>query len=613
MEILSICIFLIYCYGLGFTVTRFIKDNQFETTVMRLGVGLGSLPFLALLLNVVHIPLDWRIILIISLAVPLYDLYPAFKKNNIFKRIRMPSTDTLLVLVIFFACLSIYCNGPFNYPWLENDDSWGHAAGIKYIALEKNLSAPQGVFYYLNPYPPGYDLIFGILHQIHSSLYWTLKFFNGFIISLGFLFFYIFVKNFSQNNTVAIIATFFLACIPCYLSHFIWAHALAVTLFFPAFYTVLKTQKDKRYILPGCLAISGILLTQPTQGIKFIIMLFIVIGVSAFFRKRGWKNMVVVFLIGAAMSLIWWGPILNSMRTGDFKLASRNDTHISGKVRKFSANYNKRIFAPTGGTATRAYNIKDYLIAPKYNMINNPIGVGPMLCLLAILGIFYLLKHGKDTEIDKKIYSTAILSWLLFTFLGMNTQTFNLPFGLFAFRFWMLFAIPVSILAAESLCQSVIRKNKTVLRNSAFIVVIISVLASSAYFKFKVNTSIWPRGVFWSSHKELSGYIWMRNHLPVNSKVFAFTDNLFVIGHDMRADFWSPEYKESFDHAIDLNSRELHTRLKKRGFQYLLIGERAVIKFGVDTINDKLQTLSNNNKYSLIYKIDRRFWIFKIS
>jgi len=546
MEFISICIFLIYAYGLGYATTRFIKNNQFETTILRIGVGLGTLPFLALFLNAIHLPLDWRIFLIISLAIPFYDLCIAFKKNNLALNVKSPSKDTFLVLIIFFVCLSIYCNGPFSYPWLENDDSWAHAAGIKYITIEKNLNVPQGIFYYLNPYPPGYDLVFGILHQIHPSIYWTLKFFNGFIISLGFLFFYIFVKQFSQNNTAAVIATFFLACIPCYLSHFIWAHALAVTLFFPAFYLALKVQLDKRFILPACLVISGIYLTQPTQSIKFTIMLFLLIIMSALFKKEGWKRMFIALMLGAMLSLLWWGPKLNDMRTGNFKLALRKDRIISVLTKKFSLEFKKHIFAPDGGTATRSYTAQDYFFPRKFNYINNPIGVGSVLCLLSLLGVFYCVKSIRDEKIEKKIYGSTILAWLIFTFLGMNTQTFNFPFGLFAFRFWMLFAIPISILAAETLTRWAIRKDITILSRINLTVILICVLINSGYFKFKANTGIWPWGVFWNSKQELSGHVWLRNYLPANSKVFTFTDNLFVIGNDMRADFWSQEYKNSF-------------------------------------------------------------------
>jgi len=252
MKILNIFLFLIYTYGLGYSLTRSIKEKGLEVTVIRIGIGLGCVPLLGIILNLLHIPLDWRIFLLLSSFFPLIDLMAAIKSKSL-KRPPKITKTTLILLGIFLVCVFIYCSGPFNYPWLENDDPWTQAAGIKYIALEKNINVPSGEFQYLNPYPPGYGLLFGILHQTHQSLYWTLKFFNGLIIAFGYLFFYFFAKEFTKNNKKALFATFFLAAIPCYLSHFIWAHTLAVTLFFPALYTLLKSEEDKRFILPACI------------------------------------------------------------------------------------------------------------------------------------------------------------------------------------------------------------------------------------------------------------------------------------------------------------------------------------------------------------------------
>ena len=93
------------------------------------------------------------------------------------------------MLVVFAFTFYIYGSGAFNYPYLEDDDPWGHAEGVKYMAIEKNAFGP-GTEYtgYINPYPPTYDTLMGILHQTNDSVYWTLKFFNALIISLSVIY-----------------------------------------------------------------------------------------------------------------------------------------------------------------------------------------------------------------------------------------------------------------------------------------------------------------------------------------------------------------------------------------------------------------------------------------
>ena len=74
MSFLTIVLFLVYTFGLGLAATSFVKnsDNFLERNLMRMGFGLALLPFLGLILNFLRIPIDWRIILVLSIAYPLY-------------------------------------------------------------------------------------------------------------------------------------------------------------------------------------------------------------------------------------------------------------------------------------------------------------------------------------------------------------------------------------------------------------------------------------------------------------------------------------------------------------------------------------------------------------
>ena len=198
MGIVTILLFFVYCYGLGFTLSSFVKnsDNFLERNLMRVGIGLSLVPFLAIILNLIKLPADWRIVLFLSLIYPVYYLIRNYNKFNFSFKLTKTDLSIFAMLVIFFASFYVYGTGAFNYPYLEDDDSWGHASGVKYIAVEKNAfdQSTQSIRY-LNPYPPTYNILLGILHQTNDSVYWTLKFFNALIVSLSVVFFYFFVKE----------------------------------------------------------------------------------------------------------------------------------------------------------------------------------------------------------------------------------------------------------------------------------------------------------------------------------------------------------------------------------------------------------------------------------
>ena len=227
LDLITIILFFVYTYGLGFSLTYFLKnaENFWERNLMRIGIGLGSMVVLGILLNFLHLPIDWKIFLVVSLILPFYDLFKRIKTKTI-PKINIPLTKSnlfvLIVLLIFIGTLFMYASGAFKYPYLEDDDPWNYAKGVKYIALEKTAFEPEGfdekgIFHYIEPYPPGYSLIMGVLHQTSESISWTLKFFTSLIISLSIIFFYFFVKKFTDDKSKALFATFVLAAIPCFL------------------------------------------------------------------------------------------------------------------------------------------------------------------------------------------------------------------------------------------------------------------------------------------------------------------------------------------------------------------------------------------------------------
>ncbi len=522
------------------------------------------------------------------------------------------SLPTLLLLLLILAfSATIYVYGPFTYPWLEDDDSWGHAAGIKYIAVEKTLRAPSGEFPYLNPYPPLYDLVFAVLHQFHPSLYWTMKFYNGVIICLGVLAFFFFARRFMGGDTKALWATFFLAVIPCYLSHFIWAHALAVSLFFPAFFCLHRSIDERRFLLPAALVSTMIFLTQPTQSVKFVIMVLLMALASGVVHRRvPWRIFAALALAGL-LSLVWWGPVLRDALYGRSRLAVRVGQDIIG-ARRDTLDVTRSLFSPDGGTATRPYTFKDYVFATEDTMVNNPVGVGWGLCLLAAAGFLIAAVRMGRAPPGGRIFILTTFFWWVFTFLGTNSMTFHLPVGLFAFRFWMLFAIPTCLFAAVGADAVVRMFGSPIRRTLAGALIFCVVMMSSGVYKVRINLGPWSYGQYWQSDGQILGYLWMRRYLPKNTWVFAFTDNMLVIGHDMAAEFWRPAYKAAFGRAFGLDVEELHRRLRAQGYAYLIIETRDVKRFGLDAVNSKFQALLESGLFKRVLNIPGAFKLYRV-
>jgi len=604
--ILTIIYFFILLSGLGqlFALR--------EKTISKLAIGLALIPVLGVLLNLLHVPLDWRIFLGLALVGFCHQFIRWRKAGGAIKiKIKRPSWQTALVLIVFCFTLVIYCGGAFQYPWLEDDDPWSHAASIKYVSVEKNINAPDGTFQYLNPYPPGYAILFGLLHQINPSLYWTLKFFNGFLICLGFLFFYVFAEELTQNKSKAVLATFFLTLIPCYLTHFIWAHSLVITLFFPAFYFLLKSLKDRSYILPAGICWASILLVQPTQPIKFAIMAVLLIVAYSRTGIR-WRNLLMIAALSGSICLFWWGPIFLKSLAGQSNVLLRDGESIVGRSSD-TGNVVRNIFSPTLGTGTQAYSWKHFISPPDPNLINNPVGLTPVICLIALLGIsFSFIKTlHRNTPARERSYLITLFLWIIFTFLGINSMTFHLPVGLFAFRFWMLFAIPIALLCAEgffSFTQFMkIKRNQYLIAG----ILISATIRSTLPLKWWFNTTEWSYGLHWVSDEDIQGYIWMRRNLPVNTKIFSFTDNILVLGHNMRSDFWSPEYQKQLQDAFFLKTEVLRQRLISQGYTGIIISPRDVREFGREAVNDKLRALYNHPDFPMIYQ-NKDIRIFQI-
>ncbi len=601
MNILTIILFFVYTYGLGYSVTYFLKkqENVLERHLMRIGIGLGALPLLIAILNLIQIPLDWKIFFIISLIIPTYSIIK--QKGIKFEGIKLTKSNifVLAVLLMFALTFFMYAKGAFTYPYLEDEDPWGHASDIKYIAIEKEISEPipeKSLLVYAIPYPAGYDALMAVLHQTSSDLVWTMNFFTSLIVSLGIIFFYFFAKEFMNSRKKALIATLVLTAIPSYLTHFLWAHALAVTLFFPALYCAEMIKHDRKWLFALAIVFSGMLTTQPTQPIKFGVMLGLYWLIKSIYAKRFLKEIPAAVILGLILSLSWWGVYAGQMASlqqeGAAVFHERESDTIFQKIMNF--------FIPESGSATRAYNFGDYFIAKSQNLINNPVGLGIMISILLIIALIIIASRYKTLREKENAWIIITLAWLLFTFIGMNSVTFNLPIGLFAFRFWMLFAIPVSLLAAYSINWLLSTVKGRELKAIAMIAIIILLFFTAAKQKYEVNTAYWYAGI-WSSG-ELEGYIWIKDNIPANTPTFAIGDRTRIIGVNKYTCFWCPEEYAFQQQGLNHSAQELHEFLIKNKYEYFVIGGTEARIYGINETNAKLNEIINSNLFTIAHQ-----------
>ena len=612
MSLATIILFFVYCYGLGFTVSSFAKnsENFLERNFMRLGFGLSLLPFVAIILNIIKIPADWRILLIISIIYPIYFIARNIRKLDLsgFSRIRITKANLsiFVMLVIFAANFYVYASGAFNYPYLEDDDSWGHSQGVKYYSIEKNAFADtaRGVRY-MTPYPPTYDVLMGILHQTNDSVHWTLKFFNALIVSLSVIFFYVFMKEFSGSSNKALFAAFALASIPAFLSHFIWAIALSVPLYFVSFYAVERIKHDKKWWIVAGLVMFTTLTSSPTHSTYFGLFFALYLATKIILERKLLLWHIAAGAFGLALSfLFWWLPMM--IRYG-----------VAGTLKGvgFNVGYAKDLGLGVAltGTGDKTYSFSDFFIAKEQNMINNPIGIGIFLLLLTMVAVVFLFLRFKHLLKKENHWLIITFVWLLFTLYAVNAA--KMPIKLSPFRVWALLAIPVCILAAEgslNLMGMAKRFAGKIGMHILLIVLLTGIYFTSTQQKIAVNTAIWPPGGFWTSSEEIAAYLWLRDNTEANAKVFAFVIDGHIIGMDKFICYWCQDIKDFKKTGANKTAEETHSFLKQRDYSYLIIDGQYAKAFGAEEANAKVQELAQSGLFRPVFQ-NQGAVIFRLS
>ncbi len=579
---------------------------------MSIGIGLGVFSILSALLNLLRIPLNWWFFLILSLIFPIYDLFRNYKKllevKNHFKFTKS-NLYALVLLLVFFLTLYMYVKGSFAYPYLEDDDSWEHARSIKYISIEKTAFEPKealslpghGLFHYLDPYPPSYGILLGMLHQVSPSLNWTLKFFNSLIIALSIIFFFYFTKEFTSNSQKALLATLILAVIPAYMSHFIWSLSLSMALYFVAFYCMERIRHDKNWMYATAFVIAGLLVTQTTTSFKFAIFFIIYWLIKAFIERKFLWNLLLAAPLGASLAFAsWWIPMF--VKYGN----------VSHLMRGLGQSGIGSVFNPS---ANIFYKFSDFFYAKSQNMINSPIGIGVVISLLSFIGLAYLLFAlfylVSDKEKSAKFsYIAILLAWFVFNLLSVLGS--YLPIRMDFHRSWMLLAFTVAIIAAEAVYLIIenLRKYKI---PEIFTIIVITIIFVGIWFtsgihKYRFNTTTgWPPGFIWNSAEEIQAY-YNLNNLPINTKVYPMcgSGDKKLLGFDKLVLSWKDEgaweYK-TLDRAALMKAEDAANYIKAKGYDYLVIDGDCVKPENLgNATNEKIQELVTSGRFRPIFQ-----------
>ena len=626
MELLTILYFFTVIFGLGYSTKKLLKLDKFrdkiEEIIFLIGLGLSSFVLLCIPLSLIH-GLFWYVFLIISIIIPIYSLGENIKQNKLklnFSNIGYKNYLIVgLITLVFFV---VYITGAFSYPYLEDDDSWGHAIAAKYVSIEHTYFQPEHMpIHYLEPYPPFYSTLMGVLHQVNpESIQWVLKFFNVLLITLGLPFAYIWLRKFTRSDKIALTGTFLLAVLPCFMNHFIWAQTLAMVLWFPALYSIerMKEEKNKKWLIIAILTISTILITQPSVAavfgifyttyffVEFMIQLlkqdskFNIIKV---FKNKEIKYLFLGGLLGLSLALsIYWIPEIN-FRGFDGVLGA-----MGAKISFFEGGTTEDT---SGGIV---YGLQDFAIAPEVSKMDQATGLGPVIFVLLLFSVFMLLYYRKKLITSHNKYLLISLLWVIIGFLGVEGNA--LPYKLMPHRFWVFFAIPVVVLVAWGiiLIYNSTKKDKAI-AYTILSLIFVGILFTSAYPKYVVETSQWPPGVGWVSNEQIQGYIGLKELSP-NTKVFPLCGHIkkkSVIGMDKMDYPWIKEIKNYQKLALNDTINNNYKFLKKHNYEYLILDGSCVKDFGLNQSNSKLQEIFSSGKFRVEEKFSNKgFFLFKI-
>ncbi|MBS3176278.1 glycosyltransferase family 39 protein [Candidatus Woesearchaeota archaeon] len=595
MKWLAVLFFFVFSFLLGYSLLRILKvkyeTSIIERIVMPIGFGLATLPLFSVVMNYVWIPLDYRIFLVLSLIIPVYDVFYFMKnkqKISFFQNISKKEMICFVFVILFFAWhLNLFVKGSFTYDYLEDGDPWIHANIVQYISTEKTYAVEKehnmGLFKYTEPYPPFLDVLYSQPHQIYPNANWILKIFNSLLISLSIFFIYFLVKQYTRKPELGVAAAFLLTVIPSYLSHFIFSAAYATVMFFPALYAMIKTEESPEWWKVAAVCYSAALMIQPITAALFLMLIGIYWGVTFLWQKDKHKVLFKAMIVGLLLSQLFWIPMFIKF---DYQ-------QITAKM-PFGM-FSKEVDDSSGGII---YGLRDYMLAHSADKIDQATGFGIAIFFMLTISLIIFLVNFKKLPKNRLLFTALIYGF--FVFLG--TESNALPYSFVPHRLWTYLAIAVVLMCTFGL-QIVTNsiRDKRILYVT-FLIIGIAVFYTSAPAKEAVQTAVWPSEMLYDSSPD---YAWVVKNLPENTPFWAICSFKYPNGLGMFTPIWDEELQQYPGALPNATASQILEIAQRKGIKYIsldgaclrTINETQLQQMGTELLTKTKLVYSTNSLY----------------
>ena len=586
--------FLLLSAGLGSIVLPCAADDDpVEKALLALGIGLGTLPLVILLFRVLHVPLDIRILLTLGIMAAGLRIV---RGRRVVRSERATSAAPAALLLAGLLAWILYV-GATKYPYLEDDDPWAHATGAHYVALQKTTAPPAGwATHYLEPYPPYYTAVMGLLHQLNPDTNHVLKSVNALIVGLSLVGAFFAFQALTANSSKALAGAAILGMMPAYMSHFIWSQTLAIPVFFVALWAL---ERARQSIGGGAMWRDGTWRTavimmwsatiiQPSTAAVFAVLFTISVVVPLAWepKRRPHEYCDVAALIGAGvLSMLTWGGF--ALRYGWARFAEQINIKATA------------LATPTGDTSGGVvYGLRDIVFAPATSKIDQATGLGWFVSLLAATGIALFAVNWTRRRWSPPRWAVIMMVWTVVGLLGIEGNA--LPVKLFPHRFWIFLSIPIALLAADAAFTI-----GTLARHRIAAVVVTTVLVAVALWsnaapRLAVQQAHWPPGLLWHGRAELAGYSTLPRLIPAGSRVFVLCSEADkAIGMGMDARPWEPEEISFKERLASASGDDVARFMQRRGYEYLTIDPGCDRTMGADATQSLLHRIQESQKFQL--------------
>ncbi len=568
----SFLVFISILYCAGYTVTKGIYDpaDSIELHSVRLGMGLAMLPVTFVLLETASVAINWKIVLGLYCLRPIFDLFTTPNLNKL-PKIKFDTYSALAVLISVLA-FTLAMSGSYQYSWLEDGDPWEHAVGAKYVSIFESYTQQSHLFaHYLPPiYPPGYDVLMGIIHQTNDSVSWTLKTFNALLVGLTYLFAFFFFKKAMRSSKSALVSQAILFTLPGFASHSIWAHTLSACVFFVVFYALETSRKDPGWILPSVIALSSSLLIQPlmsaVMGIFFILYL---IPAGLMERKKA-VSLIGIGALALTLSLVFWVP---SFGTQAYAQSELNDwLKLTDSEIPAEDDFDQLLdYVKPNAQAPSAMTLFFPRLGGDMFMQH---GFGLFVLILLLMAADHALRYGLVKYIKQNPWFAYAAFWMILSFIAL--LSFGISLDIYHARFWGIGAIPLAMLSGNMLANLkkipyIPKKNIKIL----IIVMCIGIFATSMFPKISVQTAKLPTDLNsisgdFGAYKALMG-------LPANTPVYSYcTKDAYTIGYDKMAYPWDEDFQKFRAEFSMKDPEKLNRFLRGRGFRWIIFDTNCI-------------------------------------